>query len=72
MFTVPLVNAFTKFDALVIQEYAKLNDEQDGSVTRWSKAEEKADIIFQEAYLSKVLNAQFPPKAYVHLQGVNN
>ncbi|KAF8345403.1 hypothetical protein F5887DRAFT_884954, partial [Amanita rubescens] len=68
---VPLVNAFTKFDALVIQEYAKLNEEQDGSDTRWSKAEEKADIIFQEAFLSKVLNAQFPPKAYVHLQDLD-
>jgi len=65
------VNAFTKFDALVIQEYAKLNDEQDGS-DRWDKAEEKADTVFQEAYLSKVLNVQFPPKAYVHLQGKNS
>jgi len=65
------VNAFTKFDALVIQEYAKLNDEQDGS-DRWAKAEEKADTVFQETYLSKVLNVQFPPKAYVHLQGENN
>jgi len=67
---VPLVNAFTKFDALVIQEYAKLNDEQGGS-DRWTKAEEKADTIFQETYLSKVLNAQFPPKAYVHLQDMD-
>ncbi|KAF8345406.1 hypothetical protein F5887DRAFT_1192035, partial [Amanita rubescens] len=67
---VPLVNAFTKFDALVIQEYAKLNDEQDGS-DRWAKAEEKADTVFQETYLSKVLNVQFPPKAYVHLQDMD-
>lgn len=65
------MNAFTKFDALVIQEYAKLSDEQDGS-DRWAEAEQKADTIFQEVYLSKVLNAKFPPKAYVHLQGENN
>ena len=67
--TVPLVVVFTKFDGQIIQECGKLNDiEDDGA--KWGIAKKNAEITFQKTYLPKVMNAQYPPKAYVRLQGM--
>ena len=66
--TVPLVVIFTKFDAQVIQEYVKLDNYQD----KWTKARENADITFQSQYLANVLSTEYPPKAYVRLEGEEN
>ncbi|SRR6266550_5289701 len=67
---VPLVVVFTKFDGQIIQESGKLNDiEDDGA--KWEMARKNAEITFQKTYLLKVMNAQYPPKAYVRLEGEN-
>ena len=61
---------FTKYDAQVIQQYvdlANIMDEND----RWAKARENADNTLQKLYLSKVLNSNCPPKAYLQLEGGN-
>ena len=59
---------FTKFDGQIIQESGKLDDIEDEAV-KWSKARENAEITFQRVYLPKVFGTQYPPKAYVHLEG---
>ena len=61
---------FTKFDGQIILESGKLYDIKDDSV-KWDMARKNANITFQKAYLPKVLNAQYPPKAYVRLEGKN-
>lgn len=68
IFTIPLVTVFTKFDGQIIHEYAKLNDIKDGK-KRWDMASINADNSFQEIYLPKVMSTQYPPTAYVRLQG---
>ena len=65
--TVPLVVVFTKFDGQIIQESGKLDDMDDA--VKWDKAKENAEITFQKVYLPKVLDANYPPKAYVCLGG---
>ena len=65
---VPLIIIFTKFDAQIIQEYVKMNDIE-GRSDIWDKARENAENTFKEIYLSKVLKANYPPKAYVKLEG---
>ena len=63
-----MVAIFTKFDAQIIKEYVKLNDiEDDGD--KWYKAKENAEYTFQSIYLPKVMNTEYPPKTYVHLEG---
>ena len=59
---------FTKFDAIIIQEYAMLNN-LENEKDKWAKAEENADISFKNIYLARVLSTQHPPKAYVRLEG---
>lgn len=58
---------FTKFDAQIIQESVKMENEnyQD----KWAKARENADITFQSKYVARVLSTLHPPKAYVRLEG---
>ena len=68
--TVPLVVVFTKFDGQIIQEASKFNDMDDA--VKWDKARENAEITFQRVYLPKVLGTKYPPKAYVHLEGVGH
>ena len=58
---------FTKFDGQIIQESRKLDDVDDG--VKWDKARENAETTFQTVYLPKVLNTNYPPKAYVCLGG---
>ena len=67
---VPLVVVFTKFDGQIIQEYGKLGDINDA--VKWEKARENAEITFQRDYLPKVFGTKYPPKAYVHLEGMNH
>ena len=67
-FTVPLVVAFTKFDGQIIQESGKLDEIKDDAV-KWEKARENAQITFQRTYLPKVFSTNYPPKAYVCLEG---
>ena len=59
---------FTKFDGQIIQEHGKLNDIENDAV-KWEKARENAEITFQSVYLPKVFGTQYPPKAYVRLEG---
>ena len=65
--TVPLVVVFTKFDGQIIQESSKLDDLDDE--VKWDKAKENAEITFHTVYLPKVLDTNYPPKAYVCLGG---
>ena len=67
-FAVPLVVVFTKFDGQIIQESEKL-DEMENDEVKWKKARENAEMTFQRIYLPKVLDTNFPPKAYVCLEG---
>ena len=62
---------FTKFDGQIIQESGKLDDTEDDAV-KWEKARENAEITFQRVYLPKVFGTKYPPKAYVHLEGVGH
>jgi hypothetical protein len=62
---------FTKFDGQIISESVNLKagarDED-----KWERAREIAEITFQKVYLPKVLDAKYPPKAYVRLEGEND
>ena len=61
---------FTKFDAQIIKEYVTLNHmEDDGD--KWCNAKKNAKCTFQNVYLPKVLNTEYPPKTYVCLEGGN-
>jgi hypothetical protein len=61
---------FTKFDGQVASEFVNLTDAKDED--KWERAREIAEATFQEVYLPKVLNAKYPPKAYVQLEGKND
>ena len=69
-FTVPLVVVFTKFDGQITSEFVNLTDSKDED--KWERAREFAEITFQKVYLPKVLDAKYPPKAYVQLEGEND
>ena len=58
---------FTKFDGQVASEFVNLADARDED--KWERAREIAEITLQKVYLPKVLNAKYPPKAYVRLEG---
>ena len=62
---------WSKFDGQIIQESEKLDDMEDDAV-KWDKARENAEITFQRDYLPKVFGTKYPPKAYVHLEGMNH
>ncbi len=59
---------FTKFDGQIVKECISLNDVENDE-DKWDKARKNADEVFQRVYLPKVLNTQYPPKAYVRLEG---
>ena len=69
-FTVPLVVIFTKFDGHIASEFVNLTDAKDED--KWERAREIAEISFQKVYFPKVLDAKYPPKAYVRLEGEND
>ena len=58
---------FTKFDGQIASESVNLTDSKDED--KWERAREIAQITFQKVYLPKVLDAKYPPKAYVQLEG---
>ena len=60
---------FTKFDGQIASEFVNLTDTKDED--KWGRAREIAEITFQNVYLPKVLDAKYPPKAYVRLEGEN-
>ncbi|KAF8319540.1 hypothetical protein F5887DRAFT_1218755, partial [Amanita rubescens] len=66
---VPLVVIFTKFDGQVASESVNLTNSKDED--KWERAREIAEIMFQKVYLPKVLNAKYPPKAYVRLEDMD-
>ena len=59
---------FTKFDGLVSQEYAKL-DNINNWKDRLKEAKENAKKTFQQVYASSVMNTEYPPKVHVQLGG---
>ena len=61
---------FTKFDGQIASEYVNLTDT--GVEEKWDRAKEIAEVTFQKVYLPKVLDAKYPPKAYVRLEGEND
>ena len=61
---------FTKFDGQIIQESEKLDDMDDA--VKWDKAQVNAEITFHSVYLPKVFGTNYPPKAYVCLEGGNH
>ncbi|KAF8343327.1 hypothetical protein F5887DRAFT_886904, partial [Amanita rubescens] len=67
---VPLVVVFTKFDGQIVKESIGLNDVENDE-DKWDKARKNADEVFQRVYLPKVLNTQYPPKAYVQLEDMD-
>ena len=61
---------FTKFDGQIASEFVNLTDK--GVEEKWKRAREIAEVTFQNVYLPKVLDAKYPPKAYVRLEGKND
>ena len=61
---------FTKFDGQIATQFVNLTDAK--GEDKWEKAREIAESTFQKVYLPKVLDAKYPPKAYVRLEGEND
>ena len=61
---------FTKFDGQIASECVNLTDT--GVEGKWERAREIAEVTFQKVYLPKVLDAKYPPKAYLRLEGKND
>ena len=57
------------FDGQIAGEFVNLTDT--GDEEKWERAREIAEVTFQKVYLPKVLDAKYPPKAYVRLEGEN-
>jgi hypothetical protein len=68
-FQVPVVLIFTKFDSLVEKCYQKLRLQGKNHQEAKAAMHEFANKTFQDEYLSRVLNTNFPPKAYICLAG---
>ncbi|KAF8654883.1 hypothetical protein AX14_008223, partial [Amanita brunnescens Koide BX004] len=63
---VPFVVIFTKFDGLIKQEHAKLDNLKDWK-DRLKKAEDNAEKTFQQVYMSSVMNTEYPPKIMLRI-----
>jgi len=61
---------FTKFDGQIASEFVNLTDAKDDE-DKWERAREIAEITFQNIYLTKVLDAKYPPRTFVLLEGEN-
>ncbi|KAF8344641.1 hypothetical protein F5887DRAFT_1202836, partial [Amanita rubescens] len=66
---VPLVVVFTKFDGQMINEYVNLTDQN--IEDKWGRARNNAEHTFQGVYLPRVLDAKYPPKAFVRLEDMD-
>ena len=53
-------------------EFVNLTDTNLKDEDKWERAREIAEITFQKVYLPKILDAKWPPKAYVKLEGEND
>jgi len=60
------VVVFTKFDGQIVNEYVNMKDAENYE-DKWDLARVKADDTFQRIYLPKVLDTEYPPKAFVRL-----
>ncbi|KAF8334528.1 hypothetical protein F5887DRAFT_892641 [Amanita rubescens] len=69
--SVPLVVIFTKFDGQIACQFVNLTDANLKDEDKWETAREIAEITFQKVYLPKVLDAKYPPKAYVRLEDMD-
>jgi len=70
-FQVPVVLIFTKFDALEDMCYGKLRNQGRSHEEASMQMQDLANNTFQQEYLPRILDAEFPPKAYVCLTGNN-
>ena len=68
-FQVPVVLIFTKFDALELKCYSELREKEKSHEEASIQVPELANKTFENKYLPRILNAKFPPKAYVCLSG---
>src|SRR6266446_9102634 len=64
IFQVPVVLIFTKFDALEDMCYGKLRGQGKSHEEASIQMLELANKIFQQEYLPRILDAEFPPKTY--------
>jgi len=64
---VPLIFIFTKFDALVVREFANLGDVEDDEVG-WKRARANAERTLQVDFLQPIMNAKYPPRAFATLE----
>jgi len=67
---VPVIAIFTKFDALVQDQYAALMEEDDDYDAAMAEAPIRAQVEFNQKYQPLVYNTKYPPKGHVCLQGV--
>ena len=65
----PVVLIFTKFDALKDKCYSKLRDQGKTHQEAKNELPGLANKTFQNEYLSRIENTEFPPKTYVCLAG---
>ncbi len=61
---------FTKSDGQIASEFVNFTGAKDED--KWKRARKFAEATFQKVYLPKVLDAKYPPKAYVRLEGEND
>ena len=66
---VPVVLIFTKFEVFKDKCYSVLQAQGRGHQEAKNEAPELANEIFQNEYLSRIQNTEFPPKTYVCLEG---
>jgi len=62
---------FTKFDAFEDMCYGKLRNQGRSHEEASMQMQDLANKTFQQEYLPRILDAEFPPKAYVCLTGNN-
>jgi len=68
---VPVVLIFTKFDALEDMCYGKLRGQGKSHEEASIQMLELANKTFQQEYLLRILKAEFPPKTYICLAGMD-
>ncbi|KAF8327656.1 hypothetical protein F5887DRAFT_1064752 [Amanita rubescens] len=68
---VPLVVIFTKFDGQIASAFVNLTDTNLNDEDKWERARNIAEITFQQVYLPKVLEVNYPPKAFVRFEDLD-
>ncbi|KAG8841402.1 hypothetical protein FRB96_007783, partial [Tulasnella sp. 330] len=69
---VPVVVAFTKYDALELKAEGELGRENPTDEPTEQEISARADLLFQQHFLKRVMAAPHPPAAYVRLKGMSN